>query len=132
MDDVKIGEILLPGDDETQARREQKIRARFWPTLKKAVRYVPFSRDLVAAYYCAMDPQTPKRARAILLAALAYFVMPFDVMPDLLAVVGFTDDVAVLAAAFRIIQSYISDRHYQAADEALADHPDLSEGRPAK
>ncbi|RWX75125.1 DUF1232 domain-containing protein [Neorhizobium lilium] len=131
MDDVKIGEILLPGDEETQAKREQKVRARFWPTLKKAVRHVPFSRDVVAAYYCALDPRTPKRARGLLLAALAYFVMPFDVVPDVFAFVGFTDDIAVLAAALRIIQGHITDQHYDAADKALADHPDVAaEPRP--
>jgi uncharacterized membrane protein YkvA (DUF1232 family) len=125
MDEVKIGEILLPGDEQTQERREKNIRARFWPTLKRAVRRVPFTRDLVAAYYCALDPQTPARVRGLLLAALAYFVMPFDLLPDIFALVGFTDDVAVLAAAFRLIQGHIADRHYDAADRHLADHPDI-------
>jgi hypothetical protein len=63
MDDVKIGEILLPGDEATQDRREKQVRAKFWPTLKRAVRYVPLSRDAVAAYYCAVDPKTPTRVR---------------------------------------------------------------------
>jgi uncharacterized membrane protein YkvA (DUF1232 family) len=126
MDEVKIGEILLPGDVKTQEAREKKVRTRFWPTLKKAVRYVPFSRDLVAAYYCALDPKTPTRARGLLLAALAYFVMPFDVVPDMFAVVGFTDDIAVLAAALRIIQGHITDAHYDAADKALSDQADVA------
>jgi uncharacterized membrane protein YkvA (DUF1232 family) len=126
MEDVKIGEILLPGDEETQERREKQVRTRFWPTLKRAVRQVPFSRDLVAAYYCAVDRQTPTRVRGVLLAALAYFIMPVDVIPDFFAMVGFTDDIAVLAAALRMIQGHIADRHYDAADMALADNPDIA------
>lgn len=125
MDDVKIGEILLPGDEETQDRREKQVKAKFWPTLKRAVRQVPFSRDLVAAYYCAIDPKTPTRVRGLLLAALAYFVLPFDFVPDFFAVVGYTDDIAVLATALRMIQGHIADRHYDAADEALGTHPDI-------
>lgn len=125
MDDVKIGEILLPGDDDTQDRREKQVRAKFWPTLKRAVKFVPFSRDLVAAYYCAVDPKTPTRVRGVLLAALAYFVMPVDLIPDMFVMVGFTDDVAVLAAALRMIQGHIADRHYDAADRVLADNPDI-------
>ncbi len=128
MDDVKIGEILLPGDVDTQERRERRVRAKFWPTLKRAVRQVPFSRDLVAAYYCAIDRRTPTRVRGVLLAALAYFVMPIDFLPDMFVLVGFTDDVAVLAAAFRMIQGHITDRHYEAADLALADNPDIADG----
>ncbi|MCO5733560.1 YkvA family protein [Rhizobium sp. SSA_523] len=121
MDEVKIGEILLPGDDKTQEKQQRQIRSKFWPTMKRAMRYIPFSRDLAAAYFCAMDPQTPVRVRGILLAALGYFVLPLDFLPDIFAVVGFTDDIAVLMAAFRMIQSHIKDSHYQAADEALAD-----------
>lgn len=126
VDDVKIGEILLPGDEETQGKQERQVKAKFWPTLRRAVRHVPFSRDLVAAYYCAVDPKTPTRVRGVLLGALAYFVLPIDFVPDFLAVVGFTDDIAVLATALRMIQGHIADRHYDAADLALTDDPDLA------
>src|SRR5690349_1222537 len=67
MDDVKIGEILLPGDEEEQESQRERVRKRFWPVLRRAFRQVPFSRDLVAAYYCALDRRTPTRVRGILL-----------------------------------------------------------------
>jgi uncharacterized membrane protein YkvA (DUF1232 family) len=121
MDDVKIGEILLPGDEEQQDRQEAKVRSRFWPTFKKAARQIPFSRDLVAAFYCATDRETPFRVRGILLAALGYFVLPIDTVPDMLAVIGFTDDIAVLTTAIALINRHIKDRHYDAADKMLAD-----------
>ncbi|KPF45180.1 YkvA family protein [Rhizobium sp. G187] len=124
MDDVKIGEILLPGDEATQEKQEQKVRDRFWPTFRKAARRIPFSRDVVAAYYCAVDRETPLRVRGTLLAALAYFVMPIDVVPDVLAVVGFTDDIAVLTTALAMINKHIKERHYDAADDVLADVPE--------
>jgi len=121
MKDIKFGEILLPGDEETQRRREDVVRRKFWPAFRKAVRYIPFSRDLVAAFYCAIDPQTPTRVRGILLAALAYFIMPFDVIPDFFAVIGFSDDIAVLTAAFGLVKGHVRPSHYEAADRALAD-----------
>jgi uncharacterized membrane protein YkvA (DUF1232 family) len=123
MDDVKFGEILLPGDDDTQSRREETVRKKFWPTFKKAVRQIPFARDVVAAFYCAMDPQTPTRVRGVLLAALAYFVMPVDMIPDVFAVIGFSDDVAVFAA-FAMVSRHLKPKHYEAADRALADKPE--------
>jgi uncharacterized membrane protein YkvA (DUF1232 family) len=121
MNDIKFGEILLPGDEDTQRSREKSVRKKFWPAFRKAVRHVPFARDLVAAFYCATDPKTPLRVRGILLAALAYFIMPFDVIPDFFAVIGYTDDVAVLAAAFAMVSGSIRPQHYDAADKALAD-----------
>jgi uncharacterized membrane protein YkvA (DUF1232 family) len=126
MDDVKIGEILLPGDRDEQARQESRVKKRFWPVLKRAMRQVPFSRDLVAAYYCALDSRTPTRVRGILLAALAYFVMPLDGIPDFFALVGFSDDIAVLTAAFAAIRGHIREDHYIAADAAMADAPETS------
>ncbi|MDM9621389.1 YkvA family protein [Rhizobium sp. S96] len=123
MDDVKFGEILLPGDEDTQNRREQTVRKKFWVTFKKAVRQIPFSRDVVAAFYCALDPQTPTKVRGVLLAALAYFVMPIDMIPDVFAVIGFSDDVAVMSAAIAMVSKHIKARHYDAADRALADGP---------
>jgi uncharacterized membrane protein YkvA (DUF1232 family) len=121
MDDVKIGEILLPGDEQAQEKQEEKVRRRFWPTFRKAARQIPFSRDLAAAYYCAIDRETPLRVRGILLAALGYFVLPIDAVPDVLAVIGFTDDIAVLTTAFALINRHIKEQHYDAADQMLAD-----------
>lgn len=125
MDDVKIGEILLPGDKDEQQRQETRIKKRFWPVLKRAMRQVPFSRDLVASYYCALDPRTPTKVRGILLAALAYFVLPLDGIPDFFVLVGFSDDIAVLTAAFAAIRGHIREDHYISADKALEDEPEM-------
>lgn len=119
MEDVKYGEILGPEDEA----RESRVRKGFWQTLRKAARYIPFAEELVAAYYCAIDPQTPGRVRAILLGALAYFVLPFDVVPDFLAGVGFTDDATVLLAAITMVRAHIRPEHREAAKRALSDGP---------
>lgn len=119
MDDVKIGEILLPGEADRQQERETVVRAKFWPKLKRVMSKVPFARDAAAAYYCAIDRDTPLRAKGIILAALAYFIMPMDAMPDVLAVIGFTDDIAVITAALAMIRAHIKMEHYEAADGML-------------
>jgi uncharacterized membrane protein YkvA (DUF1232 family) len=121
MDDIKIGEILLPGELSETEKKAKKVKAGFWPVFRKAMRYLPFSRDVVAGFYCAIDPSAPARVRAILLAALAYFILPFDAIPDFLAVIGFSDDIAVLTAAIAMVRSNITDEHYRKADEALAE-----------
>ncbi|HEY0123172.1 MAG TPA: YkvA family protein [Rhizobium sp.] len=120
MDDVKYGEILLPGEEAETEKKAKKVKAGFWPVFKRAVGYLPFARDVVAAFYCAFDPSTPKRVRAILLGALAYFVLPFDAIPDFLALVGFSDDIAVLAAAIAAVRAHMKPEHFEKADRALA------------
>lgn len=122
MDDVRIGEILEPGSVEEQDRREQRVREKFWKTAKKAARAIPFMDEVVAAYFCALDPKTPHRVRGILLASLAYFVLPLDFIPDFLLGIGFGDDLAVLMGALGAVRSNITDAHRAAARRALADH----------
>jgi len=101
------------------ARDEKNVRERFWRTARKAVRHIPFMEEVVAAYYCALDKQTPLKAKGILLAALAYFVLPVDAVPDMLVGIGFTDDIAVLAAAIAAVRANITPAHRLAAKEAL-------------
>lgn len=125
MDKVLHGEILGPevADAEDDAGRSERVRRKFWATLRKAAGYVPFADDLVAAYFCALDPATPHRVRAVLLAALAYFVLPFDAVPDFLAGIGFSDDVTVLIAAIAMVRSHLTPAHREAARRTLAERP---------
>ena len=99
--------------------QERDVRRDFWTTLKRLAGQVPFVEDLVAAYYCALDPATPMRARGILLAALAYFIVRWRYRPlTWLPGLGFTDDAAVLTALFGL-SSYITPVHRAAAAKAL-------------
>lgn len=108
-------------DPRLMADRMRMVRDEFWPRLRRVAASIPFTQDLVAAYYCVMDPETPTRVRAILLGALAYFLMPFDTVPDFLAVIGFVDDGAVLMTALSAVAAHIKPVHRQAAAEALAE-----------
>ena len=117
----KVDEILAPVPVREQARREHRVRTDFWRTVKRAAASIPFMDEVVAAYYCALDPKTPFRVRGTLLAALAYFVLPLDWIPDFLIGFGFTDDLAVLTAALTAIRSHITPAHRAAARKALAD-----------
>ncbi|MCK0198418.1 YkvA family protein [Ancylobacter sp. 6x-1] len=82
--------------------------------------HIPFAADITAAYYCALDKDTPFRVRAALFGALAYFILPIDSVPDFLPFVGFTDDAAVLATALNLLAGHIAPRHREAAEAALA------------
>jgi uncharacterized membrane protein YkvA (DUF1232 family) len=106
-----------PADRLAQDR--ESVRRRFWSKLKRVAARLPFAEDLLAAYYCAFDKETPRHVQAALLGAVAYFILPFDFVPDMLPVLGFTDDAAVLATALRMVASHITDDHRQAARAAL-------------
>ena len=117
-----------PADRLAQDR--DSVRRRFKSKFKQVVARLPFAEDLLAAYYCAFDRQTPRHVQASLLGAIAYFILPFDFMPDVLPILGFTDDAAVLATAIRMVATHIMPEHREAARAALkrgVEPADLSE-----
>jgi uncharacterized membrane protein YkvA (DUF1232 family) len=97
------------------------LRDDFWAKLKRAGRRLPFVEDLLAAYFCATDPVTPKRVKLVLAGALAYFILPADAVPDLLPLLGFADDAAMLAAALAQVADAITDSHRDRARDTLRD-----------
>lgn len=91
----------------------------FWRTVRRAAGKIPFMEDVVAAYYCALDGNTPLRAKAIIFGALGYFILPTDAIPDFILGLGFTDDIAVLTAAITAIRTHVTPAHRLAARKAL-------------
>ena len=126
-------EARTEGLDFEPARRlaadPPRLARLFWRKLKRGAAKLPFAEDLVAAFYCAFDAQTPRHVQAALLGALAYFVLPFDFVPDMLPILGFGDDAAVLVTALRMVSGHIRPEHREAAKAKLAsfkEAPDLT------
>jgi len=112
----------------TATRDEEGLKRRFWDKFRRVAGRIPFAEDLVAAFYCATDPKTPSRVKLILLGAIAYFVMPLDAVSDLLPLLGFADDAAVLAAAITQVAGSITEEHrcraHETLGKALSEHPE--------
>lgn len=110
---------LDPQAARKAAADEASVRRGFWAKLRGLAANLPFAEDLLAAYYCAFDRDTPLHVKAALLGALAYFVLPFDFVPDILPVLGYADDAAVLATAVRLVAAHLRPEHRDAARRAL-------------
>lgn len=100
-------------------QNEERVRREFWAKTKRVAAGLPFAEDLLAAYYCAFDQRTPLQVKAALVGALAYFVLPFDFVPDVLPFIGFGDDAAVLITAIRMVGAHMLPEHRIAARAAL-------------
>ena len=115
-DAIDPDKALLPA---VQKVNEQRVRTAFWPKLGRVAARIPFADRLVSVYYAARDPETPLAAKGIMMGALAYFVLPTDAIPDVLAGIGFTDDAAVITALIATLGANIKPRHREAATRAL-------------
>jgi len=81
----------------------------FWDKLRRYARVA--GRTVVERalrlYYASQDPATPPWARRAIYAGLAYFLMPFDLVPDFLPAVGYTDDAATLLMTLAFVSAYV-------------------------
>ena len=119
MNDDPPGKEIAPYDPETYAEDRGEVESGFWAKVRKTLGRVPFLEEAVGAYFCAVDPDTPLQVKAIIMGALAYFVIPVDMIPDFIAALGYTDDAAVFYAALRMIAPHIKDRHRERARQTL-------------
>ncbi|MEM1285544.1 MAG: YkvA family protein [Pseudomonadota bacterium] len=118
--DMPLDGDVLSEEERTQFDQEEaRVRRDFWVTARKAAGAIPFMDELVAAYYCALDRETPTRVRASLLGALGYFVLPLDGIPDFILGLGFTDDAAVIMGVLALMRAHITEEHREAARKAL-------------
>lgn len=94
----------------------------FWQKLNRFA--YKSGRELVEKalwlYYASKRPETPVWARSVIVGALAYFVMPIDAAPDYIPGVGYSDDLAVLAAAVGAVAFYIDEEVKRKAAATLS------------
>ncbi|PZR30643.1 YkvA family protein [Caulobacter segnis] len=120
--DVNVNDVLDPAKALVPATvrvNEERVERGFLPKIRKVAAKVPFAADALSVWWCARDPETPTAAKGMMLAALAYFVLPTDALPDILPVIGFTDDAAVFAALMAILGRTLKPRHKEAAQAFL-------------
>ncbi len=103
----------------TDKSDEDKVMEGFWPKLTATAARIPFADQALAAYYCATDSATPISAKATLFGALAYFILPIDMIPDVILGLGFTDDMAVLFTAYTLVRNHVTDAHRERARATL-------------
>lgn len=115
-DAIDPSKALVPS---VQKVNEVRVRTGFWPKIGRVAARIPFADQVVSVYYAARDPETPMAAKGIMLGALAYFVMPIDAIPDVLAGIGFTDDAAVITAVIATLGANVRKKHREAAGKAL-------------
>lgn len=97
------------------AADENGLRQRIWTKVKREAATIPFVEDALTAHYCAFDRNTPLYVKLALVGAVVYFVVPDDLIPDSIPVLGYADDAAVLAGAMKIFATHIKPEHRQAA-----------------
>ena len=93
----------------------------FWEKLKKFA--LKMGKDVVelalTLYYTLQHPDLPPWAKTTIYGALGYLIFPFDAIPDLTPLVGYTDDLGAIVAASSIVAMYITPEIREQARQKL-------------
>ncbi len=92
-----------------------------WDKAARVARKIGYEtlRSVLILFYTLENPQVPAKVRAVILGALGYFILPVDLIPDFIPVVGMSDDIAIVAAAIAYAAMYITQEAKDKADAKL-------------
>ncbi len=106
---------------EIEKYRSEFTKDSFWDKLKANFSKISNSTIEMALtlYYAFRDDETPTWAKSVIAGALGYFIFPLDAVPDLLPMLGYSDDIMVLTAAITTIGFNIKERHKEKAKATI-------------
>ncbi len=106
-DDVgDLSQLDFGGKSEEDVEEEMEyVEENLWAKLEKSGKKISFARDIVALYNFMKDPLVRWHRKAIVIAALIYFIVPIDAIPDLTPFFGYLDDLGVITALLKYLGS---------------------------
>ena len=90
---------------EDYKEKEKYVDENLWNKLEKSGRKVSFAKDILALYRYMKDPFVKWYRKAIVVAALVYFIVPIDTIPDMTPLFGYLDDLGVITALLKYLGS---------------------------
>ena len=90
---------------EDYKEKEKYVDENLWNKLEKSGKKVSFAKDILALYRYMKDPLVKWYRKAIVVAALVYFIVPIDTIPDMTPLFGYLDDLGVITALLKYLGS---------------------------
>lgn len=94
---------------------------RFWRKIKRLGKKVggEILRPILLLYFLLQDSRVPFKNKAYIIGALGYFIMPIDLIPDFISVIGFTDDIAVMTLLLKELKDHITPEIEERANNII-------------
>jgi uncharacterized membrane protein YkvA (DUF1232 family) len=114
----------IANSDEIKDISEYKLHYSekgFWVKIAKHYKKAGIKVVEVALslYYSLRDDDTPSWARSIILGALGYFILPLDIIPDFVPIMGFSDDIVAMSVAIATVAIYVKEEHRTKAKQKV-------------
>ena len=112
---------ITPDDKQLQESQKKYSDNGLWNKFTKVAKKAGIKVVYLALilYYTATASTTPAKQKGMIYGALGYFILPIDLIPDAIPVVGYTDDLAALLACVGVVISYITPEIIQKSQDKL-------------
>ena len=92
--------------DEAEVQKKMDyVDENLWGKLEHSGRRISFAKDILALYRYMKDPLVRWYRKTIVVAALIYFIVPIDTIPDITPLFGYLDDLGVITALLKYLGS---------------------------
>jgi uncharacterized membrane protein YkvA (DUF1232 family) len=104
-DDIgDLNQLDFGGQSEEQVKEKiEYVEDNLWGKLEKTGKRISFAKDILALYKYMKDPFVKWYRKSIVVAALIYFIVPIDTIPDLTPLFGYLDDLGVITALLKYL-----------------------------
>jgi len=99
------GKVEEEYDEAEVQKKMEYVDENLWGKLEKSGKRISFAKDILALYRYMKDPFVTWYRKAIVVAALVYFIVPIDTIPDITPLFGYLDDLGVITALLKYLGS---------------------------
>ncbi len=105
-----LSELDFGEKSEEEIKKEYEPKAKYveenlWYKLEKVGKKISFAKDIMALFRYLQDSFVSWHRKAIVIAALIYFISPIDTIPDVAPLFGYLDDLGVITALLKFLGS---------------------------
>ena len=110
-------------EDDLLKYQENYSEDKLWDKMKKFAKKLGGKSIyyVLVLYYVLQSKDVSLQNKALILGALGYFILPIDLIPDVIPAMGFVDDGAALALAFKAVKDSVTPEIEAKAKEQLGD-----------
>ena len=100
----ELDELDFGGETEEDINKKiEYVEENLWTKLERVGKKISFAKDILALVRYMRDSQVSWHRKAIVAAALIYFISPIDAIPDITPLIGYLDDLGVITALLKYL-----------------------------
>lgn len=120
-------ELDIPGTEKQYTNKEKYVRENIAEKLQSVRIGIRLAKHVLAMFRYMKDAKIPWYRKSVVVAALVYFIMPVDTIPDMMPLIGYLDDFGVIAAVLGYLGKEVKPYYYPSAAMGNQDEDRLSE-----